>query len=209
MFCNNCGTQLPDNAAFCNNCGAKVGVQPVYSAPVQYSAPAVSSNNGAKGVSSRIFGIVALLAGAISALLICATEAIVYGLKSSGSYDQTFNIFKFLDLGAGTDKVDSAMGCIVAGLVCAGVGVLLLLAAVAGSKAKPGCASGAGVCFIMYVICMVVSVYAILGDGKPSSIKFGYNAVGWIGLVLGIVAVITAFATAAQIKKQKATVVAF
>ena len=28
MFCNNCGTKLPDSAVFCNNCGAKLPKQP-------------------------------------------------------------------------------------------------------------------------------------------------------------------------------------
>jgi len=28
MFCNNCGTQLEEGAAFCPNCGSSVGVAP-------------------------------------------------------------------------------------------------------------------------------------------------------------------------------------
>lgn len=46
MFCRNCGSQLPDSAAFCGNCGTKVVAaaapqQPAYSAPQQpaYVAP--------------------------------------------------------------------------------------------------------------------------------------------------------------------------
>lgn len=45
MFCRNCGSQLPDNAAFCGNCGTKVEAvaaapqQPAYEA-VQQPAPA-------------------------------------------------------------------------------------------------------------------------------------------------------------------------
>lgn len=38
MFCNNCGTQLPDNANVCSNCGTPVNggaQQPQYQQPVQ------------------------------------------------------------------------------------------------------------------------------------------------------------------------------
>lgn len=213
MFCNNCGTQLPDNAAFCNNCGAQVnaGTQPVYTAPVQqYNAPVYNNTpsvnyTGATSDKSKITAIVALLAGLISVILMCATEVIVYGLKSSSAYDETYNIFKLLDMGTGSDTGDAAMGCTIAGVVCGGIGVLLLLLAVAGSNVKAGCASGAGTCLIMYLICMMVSVYAILSDGKPSSIKFGFGVMGWIAIVVGLIGAITAFAAASQAKKKMAT----
>lgn len=46
MFCQNCGNQLPEGAAFCGSCGAKAEVQtvpqqPAYEAPQQpaYEAP--------------------------------------------------------------------------------------------------------------------------------------------------------------------------
>ena len=35
MFCEKCGTQLPDNARFCENCGAKQEELPVVAAPVE------------------------------------------------------------------------------------------------------------------------------------------------------------------------------
>ena len=143
--------------------------------------------------------------GLISIILMCATEVIVYGLKSSSAYDETYNIFKLLDMGTGSDTGDAAMGCTIAGVVCGGIGVLLLLLAVAGSNVKAGCASGAGVCLIIYLICMIVSVYAILSDGKPDSIKFGFGVMGWIAIAVGLIGAITAFAAASQAKKKMAT----
>ena len=34
MFCPNCGTKLPDEAAFCANCGEKLQAAPVQKEPV-------------------------------------------------------------------------------------------------------------------------------------------------------------------------------
>ncbi|MBR3972163.1 MAG: zinc ribbon domain-containing protein [Ruminococcus sp.] len=212
MFCNNCGSQLPDNAAFCSSCGAQVNVstQPVYTAPQQqYSVPVYNNTptgnySGTAVLGGKIVGIVALLAAIIANILMCVTEVLTYGLKSNSAYDETYNIFKFLDLGSGSDKADSAMGCIIAGIVCATIGVWLLVVVIASKRAKPGCAIGAGMCFIMYLICMIVSVYAILSDGKPSSVKFGFGAIGWIAIALVAVAAVAAFIAGVQAKKQKA-----
>lgn len=45
MFCPNCGTKLPDGAAFCSNCGSKIQaapVEPVTEIPTQQPAEPVS-----------------------------------------------------------------------------------------------------------------------------------------------------------------------
>ena len=44
MFCPNCGTKLPDGAAFCSNCGNKIQaapVEPVTEIPTQQPAEPV------------------------------------------------------------------------------------------------------------------------------------------------------------------------
>lgn len=79
MFCNNCGTQLPDNSAFCANCGAAQNVQqaapqapayeaqpqynqaPVYEAQPQYNqAPVYNAAPEADAGSLLVKGILAL-----------------------------------------------------------------------------------------------------------------------------------------------------
>lgn len=39
MFCENCGSSLPEGSKFCGGCGAKTEMQPVYAAPQRQSAP--------------------------------------------------------------------------------------------------------------------------------------------------------------------------
>ena len=43
MFCENCGTQIPDGSVFCENCGAKMEVAEAPVAPVATAAPAKKS----------------------------------------------------------------------------------------------------------------------------------------------------------------------
>lgn len=80
MFCNNCGTQLPDGALFCPNCGNKFETvntpqpeyqqpefqQPAYQEPT-YTQPA-PQNNG-DDTSILVFGILALAIGAIFGII--------------------------------------------------------------------------------------------------------------------------------------------
>ena len=67
MFCNHCGNQLPEGAAFCASCGARVeAAQPVYQQPapsVPVVAPAVQREDPALeslGRTTMILGIVGL-----------------------------------------------------------------------------------------------------------------------------------------------------
>ena len=97
MFCENCGSQIPDGSAICPNCGAAARVspttgeavpvqpieavpvqpvQPVYQQPIQpvYQQPAYQSTpiyqQPAAGGGSKALAIVALVLG-ISALVFC------------------------------------------------------------------------------------------------------------------------------------------
>ena len=67
MFCNHCGNQLPEGAAFCASCGAHVeAAQPVYQQPAPSApvvAPAVQREDPALeslGRTTMILGIVGL-----------------------------------------------------------------------------------------------------------------------------------------------------
>ena len=78
MFCNNCGTQLPDNANVCSNCGTPVNggaqqpqyqqpVQPQYQQPVQpqYQQPYAAAPQGKQpahgmAIAALVCGLVGL-----------------------------------------------------------------------------------------------------------------------------------------------------
>ncbi len=65
MICNNCGTQLPDNAKFCGNCGT---VQPVGAAAESAAAaPEAAQPTLRKGRAALVIGIGAVAAAALVA----------------------------------------------------------------------------------------------------------------------------------------------
>ena len=75
MFCNHCGNQLPEGAAFCASCGARVEpAQPVYQQPapsVPVVAPAVQREDPeleSLGRTTMILGIVGLATAVSSGL---------------------------------------------------------------------------------------------------------------------------------------------
>lgn len=49
MFCENCGKQLPDTAAFCTGCGTKTNAAPTLEAPLQTASPVTSTITAAVG----------------------------------------------------------------------------------------------------------------------------------------------------------------
>ena len=54
-FCRQCGTEIPNEAAFCNNCGAPVNAVP----PLIYVKPKVPGRGF--GISSMVLGIIGLV----------------------------------------------------------------------------------------------------------------------------------------------------
>ena len=111
-FCNNCGTQIPDGAAFCPSCGAKYTPvpaaptyqqptyqQPTYQQPVYGYQPPVANaqpevSTGAKvkgfigmglGIGSLAIAVIALIVGFISVgEAYLAGSAIGYSLVAVG-----------------------------------------------------------------------------------------------------------------------------
>lgn len=52
MFCENCGTKIPDGSVFCENCGARLEAEPAPApAPVQPAAPAAAAAPAKKTVT--------------------------------------------------------------------------------------------------------------------------------------------------------------
>ena len=78
MFCNQCGTNLPDGTAFCSNCGAPTSnaapAQPAFQAPVQepvYEAPVYQEKPAAPKAKKNAMPV--LLTFAVSMILIIAS----------------------------------------------------------------------------------------------------------------------------------------
>ncbi len=72
MFCNNCGSQIPDGTKFCNNCGASQEVsqpvQTVQTAPVQQQTVTAKKNNTLLIAVVAAIAVVAIAVVAIFAL---------------------------------------------------------------------------------------------------------------------------------------------
>lgn len=86
MFCNNCGTQVPENEKFCTNCGAALTA----------SDESVNVVNAAP--SNKLYDIIALGGMALmilATLLPCYTVSFL-GLTESFSYIQGDGIFVLL-----------------------------------------------------------------------------------------------------------------
>ena len=90
MFCPNCGSELPNNAAFCQNCGTKMSAS--YAAADSAANPANAGGGSAPApvvgtvkkpaISNKIIGI--------AAVCIAAVIALIVGVASfSGGYERT------------------------------------------------------------------------------------------------------------------------
>ena len=80
MYCNQCGTQLPENASFCLNCGKAIKAS---KDQVPKSAP-----NNKKRLSKRTIAVIA-----IAALAICALIAIVaFAITSTADEQKTIAV---------------------------------------------------------------------------------------------------------------------
>lgn len=88
-YCNNCGTQVSENAKFCENCGKSINAQ-YYTQPqhtqqypqyqyVQYVRPKVPGRG--YGISSMILGIIGLL---YAFYFVLGTFALMFALRDSG-----------------------------------------------------------------------------------------------------------------------------
>lgn len=75
MFCQNCGSQIPDGANFCASCGAVCkAAAPEAAAPAEYFMPAPEPKK--KGKGKMVGGIIMLVLGVLS----------VYGGFVNGSF---------------------------------------------------------------------------------------------------------------------------
>lgn len=106
MFCEKCGTQLPDGSAFCTACGAQLNAAP-QAAPAQpvYAAPAAKAPN--PGIGLAIAGMVLGILSFLCFPAITGVLAIIFGAvaKSKGC----------------------TSGMATAGIVCGIIGIALWL----------------------------------------------------------------------------------
>lgn len=117
MFCNNCGTQVPDGSAVCSNCGRPLyedrqqPAQPQYAYQQPYAA-----QPAAQPVPSTplVFGILSLALGPILAIIFGAL-----GIGKAKSYVAAGGQY------AGKIKVGKILSTI--GLICGIVGTVLLV----------------------------------------------------------------------------------
>ena len=150
MFCNNCGTQIPDGSAFCPNCGTSAAptpvATPVYQAPVNempYAQPAAPAATGSGmslaamlcGIGSLVVALFgSIMFGVIGALiaLVLAVVAVVLGINAKKASN-------------GTDGKASA------GFICGLIGLILsvlfaigcaICGACSGSYGCYGCVAG-------------------------------------------------------------------
>jgi len=63
MFCNNCGTQNPEDGVFCVNCGQSLqaAAPPVYEAPAYEAAPAAPVDEAKDAEDNKFMGVLAYL----------------------------------------------------------------------------------------------------------------------------------------------------
>ena len=119
MVCNNCGTQLNDDATFCPNCGTP-------QTPVQsYGAPAVNPQQANDAKQIMIFGIVA-----IATAWFIGVPGLIFGIITNNkvkAYEAAYG-----PITGGQAKVGKILGlvgmilgivctaCYVIGIACAG-----------------------------------------------------------------------------------------
>jgi uncharacterized membrane protein len=81
MYCNNCGQQIDDRAAFCPNCGARrVGAPEPGAAPAPQAGPGGMAENVASGLSDLfgwVTGIVFFLIDSRPAVKFHAAQSII------------------------------------------------------------------------------------------------------------------------------------
>lgn len=105
MFCEKCGKQNPENAAFCSNCGATMATQPVNEQPTQqqnyeqsYQQPrkVYSSNpviNAIKKVASSGVSLAAIIC-----LTVCLAMSFIGVFSIAGSFDAVVETFEMFGL---------------------------------------------------------------------------------------------------------------
>jgi hypothetical protein len=74
MYCNNCGTQNPDQSAFCSKCGNRLAPVQVIPQQPQVTAAHARKTNGL-AIASMVLGIASI----IPPLAICSIPAIIMG----------------------------------------------------------------------------------------------------------------------------------
>lgn len=85
MFCNNCGSQIPEGTKFCNNCGASQDASPVAQATAQPAPPQMAEQVTPKKNNTLLIAIVAAIAVvAIAAVAIFALSGKDDNSTSSG-----------------------------------------------------------------------------------------------------------------------------
>lgn len=81
MFCDKCGTQLPDTASFCNKCGNTIKKREDV---VQYSAPKMDNKKqktgGKKGVIIGILIVAVLLIAGMAVMILSKNKPSIYGV---------------------------------------------------------------------------------------------------------------------------------
>ena len=225
MICNKCGAQLNDGAKFCKSCGAKMEAQTVSSTPQpqysvsqpQYSAPQTQSTPQKPTPKYNNTAITAIFLIIVAALLMFVTE----NIKVSGVYDgkkdsETLKLmdeFEDIDQYEGISELDflqNAKGCVIAGFIAGGAGAVLMLLVVLGTNKQPAVGYAAAAAMGIFVVCMLVAVYAILGpEAKDmysslgiSNYEYGFSFIGWVAVVCGALGAFCAYAVGKALNDQ-------
>lgn len=225
MFCNNCGAQLPDGAAFCNKCGAKINsvqennTQPVHnesqqSAPAQPSYRAPQPQYPAYGgtaptSASKPLAIVAFLLMVVSLILMLATDTLQVHYKEYA--DKPLSEINYSDFVEGVcesenDELIAAMVVSAIGMVLGLCGAIdMLTSFIGGPYVKSGRAGVAAGFMFAFAICMAIAVFGIINgsyyDNSPCAM--GFTASGWIALVAGVLGGILAMVAGSKGKQEE------
>lgn len=166
MFCNNCGTQIEDGAAFCPNCGAgttptPVAETPVYQAPVNempYQQPVASA---AAPKASNGMATAALLCGIFS-LVICLLGSIMFGVWGA-AIALVLGIVAVV-LGINAKKATNGDSKASAGFICGLIGLILSVVFAIGCAICGSCSGSYGCYGCVGASCKAQSDLDDLGD---------------------------------------------
>lgn len=147
MYCNNCGTQIEDGAAFCPNCGSStapapaaepVVETPVYQAPVnempyqQTVAPTAAPAENNLATIALICGIVSLVIGLLGSIMfgvIAAFIALALGIVA-------------VVLGINAKKATNNDSKASAGFICGLIGLIVAIIFAIGCAVCGACTAG-------------------------------------------------------------------
>ena len=124
MFCNNCGAEIADGAAFCTSCGASQGAPAPQQAPMGYGQPPVYAAEPEQQQSIGL-AVAGMVLGIVALVFSCCVPYITFICALVGC----------ILSGISLAKHKGGKGMAIAGLVCSIIGLVpAIIVVIAGAS---------------------------------------------------------------------------